>query len=135
MSLDGDALKHAFWLVAVAIVWGSTNPLMKKGSAGIENITHKNRIMQQMLEIKFLICKWQYVLAFLLNQSGSVLYYFTLSQSDISLAVPITNSMTFLVTGLVGRLMGERLSSRWTYVGMAMVLSGVALCVASKIIQ
>lgn len=134
MSLDEDTLKNAFWLVAVAIIWGSTNPLMKKGSAGIEKITHSNRLVQQILEIKYLIFRWQYVLAFLLNQSGSVLYYFTLSQSDISLAVPITNSLTFTVTGLVGRLMGEKLPSRWTYVGMGMVLLGVALCVFSKVI-
>lgn len=128
-----DALRHSFWLMAVALLWGATNPLMKKGSAGIESINCSNRYLQFIMEIKFLALKWQYVLPFLLNQSGSVLYYFTLSQVDISLAVPITNSLTFLVTTLVGRLMGEKIHSSWTYLGIMLVLCGVVLCVLSKV--
>ena len=106
---------------------------MKKGSAGIENIHSKNRLLQLMMEVKFLALRWQYAIPFLINQSGSVLYYFTLSQADISLAVPITNSLTFLVTSLVGRLLGEKIQSNLTYIGMVMVLCGVALCVISKV--
>ena len=106
---------------------------MKKGSAGIENISCSSRIVQLLMEVQFLALRWQYALPFLLNQSGSLLYYFTLSQADISLAVPITNSLTFLITSLVSRLLGEKVHSTWTYVGMLFVLCGVALCVASKV--
>ena len=133
MGVDTESLQHSFWLVAVALLWGTTNPLMKKGSAGVEKISYQNRLVQLVMEIKFLALRWQYFLPFLVNQSGSVLYYFTLSQADISLAVPITNSLTFLVTSLVSRFMGERVNSNWTYVGMALVVSGVALCVLSKV--
>lgn len=124
---------HSLWLIAVAVLWGATNPLMKKGSAGIENISCSSRIVQLLMEVQFLVLRWQYALPFLLNQSGSLLYYFTLSQADISLAVPITNSLTFLITSLVSRLLGEKVHSTWTYVGMLFVLCGVALCVASKV--
>lgn len=128
-----DTLVHSLWLVAVAVLWGATNPLMKKGSAGIENINYSSRIVQLLMEVQFLALRWQYALPFLLNQSGSLLYYFTLSQADISLAVPITNSLTFLITSLVSRLLGEKVHSYWTYVGMLCVLCGVALCVVSKV--
>lgn len=87
-----------------------------------------------------LIFFFQYLLPFLLNQSGSVLYYITLASAgkhsvclifpvicilwakfcawyvfmvpydlpDLSLAVPLTNSLTFIFTGLSGQLLGER---------------------------
>ena len=129
-----ESLQHSFWLVAVALLWGTTNPLMKKGSAGVEKISYQNRLVQLVMEIKFLALRWQYLVPFLVNQTGSVLYYFTLSQADISLVVPITNSLTFLVTSLVSRSMGERINSNLTYVGMALVVGGVALCVLSKVI-
>ncbi|KAK3710164.1 hypothetical protein QZH41_010554, partial [Actinostola sp. cb2023] len=48
-----------------------------------------------------------YMIPFLLNQSGSVLFYLTLASADLSLAVPITNSLTFLFTILTGKLLGE----------------------------
>lgn len=129
-----DTIVHSLWLIAVALLWGATNPLMKKGSAGIENVSCRNRILQLLFEIKFLALRWQYAVPFLLNQSGSLLYYFTLSQADISLAVPLTNSLTFLVTSVVSRcLLGEKVQSNWTYVGMVIVLCGVALCVLSKL--
>lgn len=131
--LDGDTLTHAVWLTVVAIIWGATNPLIKRGSAGIENIKCSNRVLQFLAELKFLACKWQHIVPFLLNQSGSVLYYYTIGQADISLAVPITNSLTLVVTMATGRLLGERVKSQWTYIGVAMVTSGVALCVFSKV--
>lgn len=127
-----SALRHALGFVAVALVWGSTNPLLKRGSQGIEKIHKSNRLLQLLAELGFLASNWRYAVPFLINQSGSVLYYLTIASADISLAVPITNSLTFLVTTLVGRAMGERIRYQ-TYAGIALVLCGVTLCVLSKV--
>lgn len=124
--------RHVLSFIAVALVWGGTNPLLKRGSAGIENIKCSNRFWQVLMELKFLATKWTYAVPFLINQSGSLLYYFTLGQADLSLAVPITNSLTFLVTTVVGHLLGEKVTSNWTYAGVITVACGVGLCVASK---
>ncbi len=133
-STSGSALllQHVVSFMAVALVWGGTNPLLKRGSAGIENIKCSNRLLQVLMELKFLAFRWTYVVPFLINQSGSILYYFTLGQADLSLAVPITNSLTFLVTTIAGRCMGEKITSPWTYAGVGTVLCGVGLCVLSK---
>ena len=48
-----------FWLIVVAILWGATNPLMKKGGAGIENIHEDGAIKQYLAEIRFLVCNWK----------------------------------------------------------------------------
>ncbi|XP_031574228.1 transmembrane protein 234-like [Actinia tenebrosa] len=128
----GETLGDAFWLIIVAIMWGSTNPLIKKGSTGIEQVRRSNALMQFVAEIKFLVFNWKYMVPFLLNQSGSVIFYLTLASADLSLAVPITNSLTFLFTILTGRLLGEESASKETYAGMALVMAGVTLCVLDR---
>lgn len=52
-------------------------------------------------------CFTQYLLPFLLNQCGSVLYFLTLQDTDISLAVPVSNSLTFVFTAMTGWFLGE----------------------------
>ena len=127
-----ELFEQVLSFLAVACVWGGTNPLLKRGSAGLEEVKCASRVLQFVMELKYLASRWQYVVPFLVNQSGSILYYFTIGQADLSLAVPITNSMTFLVTTLVGRVLGERVTSYWTYAGIVTVLCGVALCVLAK---
>jgi hypothetical protein len=53
--------------------------------------------------------------------------------SDISMAVPISNSTTFMWTALTEILLGEEPGNRWTLLGSALVVMGVALCVYSKL--
>ncbi|XP_072045226.1 transmembrane protein 234-like [Amphiura filiformis] len=121
-----------FWLVIVAILWGATNPLMKKGGAGIENIHKDSTVKQFLAELQFLICNWKYLVPFVINQSGSIVFYLTLASAELSLAVPITNSLTFLVTTVTGYLMGENIGGKETILGMCLVLAGVTLCVWDK---
>ncbi|MEQ2269959.1 hypothetical protein XENORESO_012878 [Xenotaenia resolanae] len=66
-------------LVLVSLLWGCTNPFLKKGSEGIENVTESNRVSQLFVEIKFLLLNMKYLVPFLLNQSGSLVYFYTLS--------------------------------------------------------
>lgn len=41
-------------LLLVSVLWGCTNPLLKRGTEGIENVTKTNRISQLLAEVKFL---------------------------------------------------------------------------------
>ena len=84
-------------------------------------------------ELKFMVTTWTYIVPFLLNQSGSLLYYLTLSTADMSLAVPVTNSLTMIFTTLTGKICGENIGNRQTYIGMALVAFGVVLCVIDKV--
>lgn len=125
-------MQEALWFLLVSLLWGATNPFIKRGSAGIENVQHPNRVTRFILEMKFLVLNWQYMLPFTINQLGAVLYYTTIGQAEITLAVPITNSLTFLFTTVFGWLLGEDIS-KWTVTGVVLVLSGVVMCVISKI--
>ncbi|XP_061192024.1 transmembrane protein 234 homolog [Saccostrea echinata] len=122
----------AGWLIVVAAMWGATNPFIKHGSSGIENVKENGKVRQFLMELKFLIFNWKYLVPFLINQGGSVLYYITLASAELSLAVPITNSLTFLFTIISGRFLGDQIHHWETYVGMLLILAGVALCVSDK---
>ncbi|EAS34577.3 uncharacterized protein CIMG_05601 [Coccidioides immitis RS] len=96
-----------------------------------------------------------YAVPLLLNLSGSVWFFLLVgkhgteynshdehlelvgraranSAAELSLTVPITNSMAFLFT-VVGEWYVEgKVISKQTWLGMLLVLSGIALCVHSK---
>ncbi|KYM92472.1 Intraflagellar transport protein 20 like protein [Atta colombica] len=75
----------------------------------------------------------EYIVPFLLNQCGSVLYFLTLQNSDLSLAVPVSNSLTFVFTAITGWFLGEEKVHRNTYLGMILVLCGTMLCCWDKL--
>lgn len=132
-SPEFSSVREAGWFVLVGLLWGVTNPFLKRESAGIEKVTHSNKLLQFLMELKFLALNWRYMVPFTVNQLGAVLYYLTIGRADITLAVPITNSLTFLFTTLFGLFLGEPSASFWTYIGGLLVTCGVALCVISKL--
>ncbi|KAG8172198.1 hypothetical protein JTE90_018467, partial [Oedothorax gibbosus] len=50
----------------------------------------------------------------------------------LSLAVPLTNSLTFIFVSLSGHLLGEKGGKSVSYTGMTLVAAGITLCVLSK---
>lgn len=57
-----------------------------------------------------------------------------LPYTDISLSVPICNSLTFVFTALTAWLIGEEIHSPGrTLLGISVVLVGITICVTSKV--
>ncbi|KGL76139.1 Transmembrane protein 234, partial [Tinamus guttatus] len=52
------------------------------------------------------------VLPFLLNQCGSLLFYLTLASTDLSLAVPLCNSLALVATLVTGKILGEDIGGK-----------------------
>ncbi|XP_058855690.1 transmembrane protein 234 [Acipenser ruthenus] len=127
------SLFEVLCLVIVAVLWGGTNPFLKKGAEGIEEVKKGSVVLQFLAEIRFLFLNYKYLVPFLLNQSGSVIYYLTLASTDLSLAVPVSNSLTFLFTLLTGKLLGEEIGGKRVVFGMFLTMLGVTLCVASSV--
>ncbi|XP_017769119.1 PREDICTED: transmembrane protein 234 homolog [Nicrophorus vespilloides] len=122
-------------LVIVALLWGATNPLIKKGTGQITTIHHENKLKQFLAEVFFIFTNVGYLIPMALNQLGSVLYFFALQNIDISLAVPVTNSLTFVFTALTGWFLEEGVPTRKTIVGMCSVIAGTSLMCYDKYLQ
>ncbi|KAL2918249.1 hypothetical protein HK105_202176 [Polyrhizophydium stewartii] len=124
-------------LLLVALCWGFTNPFIKAGSAGLEAVSKAHAASpwwkRQAAEAWFLATRWQYVVPLAINLSGSTVYYYMLGEADLSLAVPIANSLTFAFTTLAGIALGESFGSWDRIAGMACVFVGVLLCVRSNL--
>ncbi|GAA6086910.1 transmembrane protein 234 [Tachysurus ichikawai] len=116
-------------LLLVSVLWGATNPFLKKGTEGIEHIRKGNVISQFLAEAKFLFLNIKYLVPFLLNQSGSVVFYLTLATTDLSLAVPTVNSLSLVFTMFTGKLLGEECGGKSAVLGMMLITAGVMLCV------
>lgn len=120
-------------LLLVSVLWGCTNPFLKRGTEGIENVTKTNKVAQLLAELRFLFLNIKYLVPFLLNQSGSVVYYYTLSTTELSFAVPVANSLTLLCTLLTGKFLGEEIGGKQAVVGMFLTMAGITLCIISSI--
>ncbi|XP_061651652.1 transmembrane protein 234 isoform X2 [Phyllopteryx taeniolatus] len=120
-------------LLLVSALWGCTNPFLKRGTEGIEHVSKSGKVAQFLAELKFLFLNVKYLIPFVLNQCGSLVYYYTLSTADLSLAVPVSNSLTFLWTVLTGKLLGEHFGGKQAVAGMFLTMVGITLCIISSI--
>lgn len=127
------SLMEVMSLLLVAGLWGCTNPFLKRGTEGIEQVQKGNKVLQFLAEVKFLILNIKYLIPFVLNQTGSLVYYLTLASTDLSLAVPVANSLTFLFTILTGKLLGEEFGGMRAVAGMFLTMVGITLCVISSV--
>ncbi|KAL0112050.1 hypothetical protein PUN28_013343 [Cardiocondyla obscurior] len=130
MAVTVDSVIYLF---LVAILWGTTNPFMRKGARGLEDVKGASFYEQFFKEIAFLVTKLNYILPFLVNQCGSILYFLTLESTDLSLAVPVSNSLSFVFTAITSWFLGEEKVHKNTYLGMILVLCGTTLCCWDKL--
>ncbi|KAF5748561.1 transmembrane protein [Tripterygium wilfordii] len=130
-------------MVAVGIVWGATNATMRRGALlwdqSLKSSSPSKPLCPPKLHQRFLaslknwlslLLFWQYSLPFLLNLSASATFFAILSDSPISLAVPVTNATTFAATAVFGILLGEETRLGFALLGTACIIIGVWLCIA-----
>jgi hypothetical protein len=73
-----------YWsLGVVAILWGTSNPLMKMGGEGITTKVHKTNsaIGNFFREWMYLLSRPLYLMAFVMNLTGSAMFYYSLSHA------------------------------------------------------
>ncbi|XP_072211320.1 transmembrane protein 234 [Excalfactoria chinensis] len=128
MATAGEAAA----LVLVAALWGCSGPFLRTGAAGLEDVQRRGRLQQLLAEISFLGLNYKYMVPFLLNQCGSLLFYLTLASAELSLAVPLCNSLALIVTLVTGWILGEDIGGKRAVAGMLLTLLGVTLCVAGS---
>ncbi|XP_045715107.1 transmembrane protein 234 [Phyllostomus hastatus] len=120
-------------LVLVAALWGGTQPLLKRASSRLQPVHERTWVRQLMQEMKTLFLNIEYLVPFFLNQCGSLLYYLTLASTDLTLAVPISNSLSIVFTLVVGKVLGEDIGGKRTFAGMVLTTAGITLCITSSV--
>ncbi|XP_030884926.1 transmembrane protein 234 isoform X1 [Leptonychotes weddellii] len=106
------SLGQVLALVLVAALWGGTQPLLKRASSRLQQVHERTWARQLLQEMKTLFLDTEYMMPFFLNQCGSLLYYLTLASTDLTLAVPISNSLAIVFTLIVGKVLGEDIGGK-----------------------
>ncbi|ETN41419.1 uncharacterized protein HMPREF1541_03354 [Cyphellophora europaea CBS 101466] len=128
----------------VGICWGFTTPFIRRAAVSYTAPTHpsitdpsRSWIARQVAKVFFtvvgLVRKPSYAIPLVANLTGSIWFFLLVGQAELSLTVPITNSLAFLFTVLGEYLAEGKLITRDTWIGMTCVCAGIALCVASKL--
>ncbi|KAK9142663.1 hypothetical protein Syun_012063 [Stephania yunnanensis] len=129
-------------MVAIGLIWGATNALMRRGAliwdqklrSSANFHSHQSSLLHQKLlgNLKNwlnLILIWQYSIPFAVNLSASAAFFAILSDSPISLAVPVTNAMTFAATAVFAMLLGEETHLGFALLGTFLIVVGVWICI------
>lgn len=125
-------------MVAVGLVWGATNALMRKGaliwdekikSIAQTNRSQHNQVLKTIENWFNLLLTWQYSVPFIVNLSASATFFAILSDTPISLAVPVTNATTFAATAVFGMLLGEETRVGLALFGTFLIILGVYFCI------
>jgi len=101
--------------VLVGALWGCTNPLMARGGRGMLELSIPPVTLSRPAQIlhtfarqtAYLFSNWRFVLPFVANQLGSVLFVGLLGRIDLSLAVPACNALAMVFTALTSQAIGE----------------------------
>ncbi|XP_054856078.1 transmembrane protein 234 isoform X2 [Eublepharis macularius] len=120
-------------LVLVAALWGGTNPFLKTGTEGLERVKKDNWALQLLAEMKFLCLNYKYAIPFILNQCGSLVFYLALASTELTLVVPLCNSLALIFTVATGKMLGEDIGSSRAALGMLLTVLGVGLCIAESV--
>ena len=122
-------------MVLVGALWGCTNPILRQGSVEAEKQQSvSSRRPRSFLKSSLLaFLNFRVWLPYLLNQSGSIVFYILLANSDLSLAVPICNALALVFSFLTSAMLGESIDKPVrSFLGAALVLVGVTICVSSQ---
>lgn len=119
----------------VGLCWGVTNPFIKRATMtkALENASsegEKGVVQSHRATLRQFCTEPRIFLPFLVNQSGSIVYYLLLSKEPISKAAPICNALTFILTAITGYvfLKEEIRSPLLLATGSFLVLCGIYLC-------
>jgi hypothetical protein len=129
--------------VAIGVVWGATNPFVRRGTIAVEqkqNALKRRRQAQRTAttiaarilpeSVTLALTTPQFLLPQLLNQSGGVVFSALLATgaAPLSVAVPVVNAAALAANALADVLLGERYSLPLLVPGVGLVIAGLVLC-------
>ncbi|KAI8950658.1 integral membrane protein [Xylaria longipes] len=156
------AINYVAGFLLVGLAWGLTTPFIRRAAKTHNPPAHpalaredvkaswlKSKLYGAFFAVVDLLRNPRYAVPLLINLTGSVWFFLLIGQAELSLTVPIVNTLAFLFTVLgdwwVDKKVIDRSESSYplesetlltetldTWAGMILSLAGIALCVQSK---
>ena len=120
-------------LLLTGVFWGCTNPFIRQGTKGLRDVRARSWLGQAWAEVVFLLGNWKYVVPWLINQTGSLVYLAAIQRAPLSVAVPTANSAAFAFTALTGAAIGtDQPLDTSSILGIVLIVAGTVLCCWDK---
>ncbi|KAK0720928.1 integral membrane protein [Lasiosphaeris hirsuta] len=139
------AFNYVIGFLMVGLAWGLTTPFIRRAARDHRPPPHplletpavrdswvRSRVYGAVFGVFDLLRNPRYAVPLLLNLTGSVWFFLLIGKAELSLTVPIVNTLAFLFTVIGEWWVDKKIISRDTMVGMVLSLGGIALCVYSK---
>ena len=119
------------FILLAAVLWGVTNPLLKRYSAGFHTAEREKRSAWD--DVVFLVKRPRYLVTQIANLLGSVAFFAALRDVSVSTGSIVTNSLAFVITVIMSVwVLKEGTVQPRTYCGMVFVLLGTSICTLAK---
>ncbi|KAK3327076.1 hypothetical protein B0T19DRAFT_420716 [Cercophora scortea] len=138
-------INYILSFLLVGLAWGFTTPFIRRAARDHHPPPHPlletpavrdSRVRRTLYGGFFaavdLLRNPRYAVPLLLNLTGSVWFFLLIGKAELSLTVPIVNTLAFLFTVIGEWWLENKVISRNTMAGMVLSLGGIALCVHSK---
>ncbi|OIW23496.1 hypothetical protein CONLIGDRAFT_131961 [Coniochaeta ligniaria NRRL 30616] len=138
-------INYILGFLLVGLAWGLTTPFIRRAARSHNPPPHpilsspavassfvRRRLYGAFFAATDLLRNPRYAVPLLINLTGSVWFFLLIGQAELSLTVPIVNTLAFLFTVIGEWWVENKVISRQTMVGMVLSLCGIALCVHSK---
>ncbi|KAJ5970838.1 uncharacterized protein N7479_000756 [Penicillium vulpinum] len=103
-----------------------------RGGAPVKQSWLRNKIVSIFWTVVNLLRTPAYSIPLVINLTGSIWFFLLVGKHELSLTVPLANSSAFLFTVLGEWYVDRKVIAKETWLGMGLVLGGIALCVHSK---
>lgn len=138
-------INYILGFLLVGLAWGLTTPFIRRAARthnppphpsllrdAVRSSPVRSRLYGAFFAVTDLLRNPRYAVPLLINLTGSVWFFLLIGQAELSLTVPIVNTLAFLFTVIGEWWVENKVISRQTMVGMVLSLAGIALCVQSK---
>ncbi|EFX02762.1 integral membrane protein [Grosmannia clavigera kw1407] len=138
-------INYVIGFLLVGLAWGFTTPFLRRAARDHHPAPHpllqresirssavRRRLYGAFFSVIDLLRNPRYAVPLLINLTGSVWFFLLIGQAELSLTVPIVNTLAFLFTVIGEWWVESKVISRDTGIGMALSLAGIGLCVYSK---
>ncbi|KAK3681395.1 hypothetical protein B0T22DRAFT_473304 [Podospora appendiculata] len=138
-------INYILSFLLVGLAWGFTTPFIRRAArahhppphplletAAVRDSRMRRALYGGLFAAVDLLRNPRYAVPLLLNLTGSVWFFLLIGKAELSLTVPIVNTLAFLFTVIGEWWLENKVISRNTMAGMMLSLGGIALCVHSK---
>jgi drug/metabolite transporter (DMT)-like permease len=110
-------------LILVGLIWGITNPYLELGVKNKQQFGNWKQFLSTLVDFEFIV-------PFGINQGGSLLFYFLLGHTPLSIGPVVANCVSTATTIVMESKLKHQPIKRNTSLGIILICIGMYFCLS-----